>query len=146
MTLPRVTPLKQYSPLDVMTTPSRTKKKFIGRFVSHAIGIECAPDLCSQRFAIQSDIETDPARTPVESIEMLIQKQQHALVQTQSFPYAVADDKAAVEYQYFHLLTPDELTVQIDERIRVAWIGGEVMTSGPLYLRAESIAKRHPRP
>ena len=97
--------------------------------VLHPVRIEQALDLRSQREAIKTDVECDTLRTPVESVEMLIEKEQRAFVQPEPFPHTVPDNEASVEDGYVGLLARDECTIQVNQRARVTRIDGEILTS-----------------
>lgn len=67
---------------------------------------------------------------PQETIEMLVEEEQRAPVQSQPFPDAIAHDEPAIEERDFRVLPAHELTVQVDQRFGVARIGLEILASG----------------
>ncbi len=95
----------------------------------HAVRLERASDLAHERGPIEPDVEPDFAGAPVEAIEMLVEEQQHASVQAQPFPHAIAHDEAAIEDGDFRVLPSHERTVQVDEGVGVARIGLEILAA-----------------
>ena len=80
----------------------------------HAVGRERAAYLGGERVPVESDIEADLGGALVQTIEVLVQEQQHAVVQPQSFPHPVADHETAVEDRHFGRLALDEPAIEAD--------------------------------
>jgi hypothetical protein len=69
---------------------------------------------------------------------VLIEKQQRAAVQPQPFPHTIANDEATIEDGHLCIRARHHPPVQVNQRLRVARISDEVLTT-----RHESPAHTH---
>ena len=71
---------------------------------------------------VQADFQTDGFRTLVQAVQVLLKESKNALVEADAFPYAVSNQKAAVEYRNFGFAARYQIAVDIDQNSFVARI------------------------
>ena len=100
------------------------------RAVGHAVGgAGCVQGRC-HLLAREAEIEHDVPGAAIEAVEVGVEKKQCALVESQAFPNAIAEDEAGVENRDFRLVFRDERTVEPDLEVGVARVCGEVLAAG----------------
>ncbi len=60
---------------------------------------------------------------------MLPNVKQLAVMQTNPFPYAVAEDVAGIKNRYFRLIAGEKLTIDIDQNFPVSCITIKIMSA-----------------
>ena len=98
--------------------------------IVHVVGGEQPAQFGNQGRALESDIQANALRSPVQAIQVLIQEEERTLVQAQPFPYPVAHHETAVEYGDGGGVARHQTAIEIDQRVGVARIGGEILASG----------------
>src|SRR5262249_49364909 len=79
----------------------------------------------------------------VQTIQVLLEKQQRTLVQAHAFPDTVADDESAIEDGHLGLRARHQSAVEIDQRVGIAGIRCKILTSSHASLARVEAALCH---
>ena len=95
--------------------------------IGHAIGSDGVIEACHQRVTRDADIHGNRLGPFEQPVEMGVEKSDPALVHPQSFPDPVAKHETAVENRNHSLGARGHHSVDVDQYICVARIGGKIM-------------------
>src|ERR1700761_1030954 len=98
--------------------------------IVHLVGGQQPAQFRDECRLIESWIQANLLETPIQAVHVLRQKEQRAFVQTKPLPDPVANDEASIEDGHHRLVASDMATVEADQRLKIARIGGKILTAG----------------